>query len=152
MTRIPLLVATKGALAKDGKRYEIPEGQGLRLGRSEECDIIIPNDNVSRVHATVQLHNDGIWVQDNNSRNGVFVSGKRVIRPKELRPGSDLEVGDHIFVLEIAEVSDDDPSVVRAIELNSQATRKSKSMPLSWILIAAAVVLSVGLFFALSGR
>jgi pSer/pThr/pTyr-binding forkhead associated (FHA) protein len=152
MTRIPLLVATKGALAKDGKRYEIPEGQGLRLGRSEECDIIIPNDNVSRVHATVQLHNDGIWVQDNNSRNGVFVSGKRVIRPKELRPGSDLEVGDHIFVLEIAEVSDDDPSVVRAMELNSQMNRKSKTMPLSWILIAAAVVLSVGLFFALSGR
>lgn len=150
MTRIPLLVATKGALAQDGKRYEIPEGQGLRLGRADECDIIIPNENVSRVHATVQLHNDGIWVQDNNSRNGVFVSGKRVIRPKELRPGAGLEVGDHVFVLEIAEVADDDPSVVRAIELPAEV--KKNTLPISWILIAIVVFLSIGIIFVFSGR
>ena len=147
MTRIPLLVAKEGALAQEGKRYEIPEGEGLKLGRAPESDIVIPNDNVSRVHATVQLHNDSIWVQDNNSRNGVFVSGKRVIRPKELRPGSDLEVGDHIFTLEIAEVSDDDPSVVRAVDL--EQVRKRSSLPVQWVVIALAVLLSIGLFFAL---
>lgn len=147
MTRIPLLVAKEGALAQEGKRYEIPEGEGLKLGRAPECDIVIPNDNVSRVHATVQLHNDSIWVQDNNSRNGVFVSGKRVIRPKELRPGSDLEVGDHIFTLEIAEVSDDDPSVVRAVDL--EQVRNRSSLPVQWVVIALAVLLSIGLFFAL---
>ena len=30
MTRIPLLVAKEGALAQEGKRYEIPEGEGLK--------------------------------------------------------------------------------------------------------------------------
>ena len=147
MTRIPLLVAKEGALAQEGKRYEIPEGEGLKLGRAPECDIVIPNDNVSRVHATVQLHNDSIWVQDNNSRNGVFVSGKRVIRPKELRPGSDLEVGDHIFTLVIAEVSDDDPSVVRAVDL--EQVKGQSGIPFQWIVIALVMLLSIGLFFVL---
>ena len=150
MNRIPLLVATKGALAQEGLRYEIPEGEGIRLGRANDCEITIPNSNVSRYHAKVQLHNDGIWVQDNNSRNGVFVGGKRVVRPKELRPGVEMEVGDHVFVLEITEVSDDDPSVVRAIELSAVKQMSRSVVPMSWLVVGLILMLCIGLFFVFS--
>ena len=113
MDRVPLLKPIGGPLA--GNRYQVPEGDGIYIGRSEECEIAIPDPEVSRQHVKVTLHNAGIWVQDAGSRNGVFVNDKRVVRPTELKPGAKLTVGDHEFTLELAEVDEDDPSVIRPI-------------------------------------
>ena len=72
MDRVPLLIPIGGPLA--GNRYQVPEGDGIYIGRSEECEIAIPDPEVSRQHAKVTLHNAGIWVQDAGSRNGVFIN------------------------------------------------------------------------------
>ena len=111
MERVPLLVAVAGALK--GNRYQVIEGEGIFLGRANDCEVAIPDQEVSRQHAKVTLHNAGIWVQDAGSRNGVFINGKRVVRPTELRPGGKLTIGPHEFILELTEVDDDDPSVIR---------------------------------------
>ena len=113
MDRVPLLIPVGGPLA--GNRYQIPEGDGIYIGRSDECEIAIPDPEVSRQHAKVTLHNAGIWVQDAGSRNGVFINEKRVVRPTELKPGAKLTVGDHEFTLELTEVDEDDPSVIRPV-------------------------------------
>jgi pSer/pThr/pTyr-binding forkhead associated (FHA) protein len=59
------------------------------------------------MHARVLLHNGAVWVQDQGSRNGVFVNDKRVVRHKQLSPGDALTVGEQSFTIEIQVVSSD---------------------------------------------
>ena len=135
MDRVPLLIAIEGALK--GNRYQIVEGDGVYLGRSEVCEVMIPDQEVSRQHAKVTLHNAGIWVLDAGSRNGVFINDKRVVRPTELRPGGKLTIGEHEFILELADVEEDDPSVIRP---SKPVKRKQSKAPLY-----GAIVLALGL-------
>jgi len=99
MRHVPLLVGTSGAL--EGKRFQVTE-RGILVGRDESCEVTIPDDGVSREHAKVLLHNAGVWLQDAGSRNGVFVNGKRVLRPKQLNPGDELSISGHTFSVELA--------------------------------------------------
>jgi len=50
----------------------------FRIGRTDECEVRINDDYVSRTHAEVVFENGQWWVRDLNSSNGVFVAGKRV--------------------------------------------------------------------------
>lgn len=125
MDRVPLLVATKGPLK--GQRYAVNE-TGLVLGRDDDCDVIIPDVGVSRQHARVILHNAAVWVQDEGSRNGVFVNGKRVVRHRQLSPGSELLIGDHAFTLELAPEFSDDPSTVHT-PLSADSTEARPMRP-----------------------
>jgi ABC transport system ATP-binding/permease protein len=94
MDRNPQLVVIEGALA--GQVFEVT-ADGLDIGRDATCEVALPDPGVSRSHARVFLHNSAVWVQDNGSRNGAFVNGKRLQRPKTLSPGAVLKVGDHRF-------------------------------------------------------
>ena len=142
MDRVPLLVATKGPLK--GQRYAVNE-TGLVLGRDDGCDVIIPDVGVSRQHARVLLHNSAVWVQDEGSRNGVFVNGKRVVRHRQLSPGSELLIGDHAFTLELAPAFPDDPSTVHTpINEPTQILDRQKS------LLPMLGVGAVGLFAVLA--
>ena len=136
MERVPLLVAVAGALK--GNRYQILEGEGMFLGRANDCEVAIPDQEVSRQHAKVTLHNAGIWVQDAGSRNGVFINGKRVVRPTELRPGGKLTIGPHEFILELTEVEENDPSIIRPVR-----NQDSKSTGMNSKVIYVAIMLFV---------
>ncbi len=98
MDRQPILVVTKGPI--EGARYPI-EPEGLTIGRDEECAVVLDDSNVSRFHARLVFHNAAIWVQDAGSRNGVFLNGKRVVRHKQLSPGDEMIIGDHVFTLDL---------------------------------------------------
>jgi membrane-bound lytic murein transglycosylase D len=50
----------------------------FRIGRTEECEVCINDDYVSRIHAEVVFENGQWWVRDLNSSNGIYVDGKRV--------------------------------------------------------------------------
>lgn len=52
----------------------------FRIGRTEECDVRIRNEYVSRVHAEVIFENGQWWIQDLKSGNGLFVGDRRVGR------------------------------------------------------------------------
>lgn len=110
MSRVPMLIATKGPLA--GARYAITE-EGILVGRDASCTVAIPDSGISRQHARVLLHIGDVWVQDAGSRNGVFVNGKRVTRPKSVGPGDEITVGAHAFTIEVVG-TDDEASVSRA--------------------------------------
>ena len=138
MDRVPLLVAVEGPLT--GNKYQISPDEEIILGRSEDCSIHIPDSEISRQHASLTLHNAGIWVQDAGSRNGVFINEKRIVRPTELRPGGRLRMGNHSFVLELSEVSDDDPSVIRPAP--TVQSKENRSLSLYLIVIIAIVILA----------
>jgi pSer/pThr/pTyr-binding forkhead associated (FHA) protein len=103
-TSVPFLVATAGPI--QGKRIPIT-AEGIVLGREAGVDVVIPSEGVSRMHARVLLHNGAVWVQDQGSRNGVFVNDKRVVRHKQLSPGDALTVGEQSFTIEVTVVSSD---------------------------------------------
>ncbi|HYM66124.1 MAG TPA: FHA domain-containing protein [Patescibacteria group bacterium] len=62
-----------------------------RIGRSLAADLRFDDPTVSRRHALVVRHPDGVRLLDDRSLNGVFVNGARV-------EGKALEDGDEIIV------------------------------------------------------
>lgn len=66
---------------------EEPRGSGsrefcfhtkFRIGRDPQCELCIESDVVSRAHAEVEFQNGAWWVRDLDSRNGVYVDGRKV--------------------------------------------------------------------------
>ena len=85
------LVAKEGLLA--GRTFTLTT-KGLLIGRDpSNCQVVIADDEVSRVHAWVGLNDQGqILVRDRNSANGVFVNQVRV-QERVLRPTDEFSVG-----------------------------------------------------------
>ena len=94
MADVPVLVCTSGTLA--GFSYPIVAGTELSIGRSEDNDLVLTEDGVSRFHA--RLHNDegAIWLRDAGSRNGVFVNELRVTDHHALKVGDVVRVAEVI--------------------------------------------------------
>lgn len=70
---------------------EVTEGSTV-LGRSEDCDIPIVDESVSRVHAVIESQNGGWSIHDRNSRNGVYINQQKVDRA-ELRHNDRITLG-----------------------------------------------------------
>ena len=68
---IPLLVAQTGPL--NGLRW--PLRDSLAIGREPSCDIEIPDRQVSRQHARINLTPNGILLEDLGSKNGTQYNG-----------------------------------------------------------------------------
>ncbi|MBW1807403.1 MAG: FHA domain-containing protein [Deltaproteobacteria bacterium] len=83
------------------KRVMGPPGQ-VRLGRSDENDLVIPDETVSSRHAVFQEHREtGTYMlQDLASMNGTQVNGSRMIVGKTvvLFDGDVLAFGDSVFL------------------------------------------------------
>ncbi|MEX0718441.1 MAG: PAS domain S-box protein [Planctomycetaceae bacterium] len=87
--RMPILEILKGARA--GEQCEL-NGKEVVVGRLADCDIVLPDETVSRRHARFFRDGDRWCVEDLQSRNGTFVNGSRIDRPIEL-------VGDDYILL-----------------------------------------------------
>lgn len=65
----------------------------LVVGRLPECDIVIDDRLVSRMHARVTVQGEEVVVEDLHSTNGVYVNGLRIARSLPLREGDRLLLG-----------------------------------------------------------
>ena len=65
----------------------------LTIGRSEACDIVIPDASISRQHAQIIRQEMGWYVQDLGSRNGTSRNGQRLSAPQRLEDGDTLTIG-----------------------------------------------------------
>ena len=81
--------------------------QGLSLGRASENQVRLPEPEISRYHARLELMNQKgvvplVLLSDLGSTNGTFVNG-RLVHPKDgpvaLRPGDVIRMGTHAFKL-----------------------------------------------------
>ncbi len=74
--------------------FALPE---LRIGRDPDSEIRFDPERelaVSRQHARIVRQPDGrVTIEDNNSRNGLFVNNRRVSGTTELRPGDEVKLG-----------------------------------------------------------
>lgn len=69
---------------------------GLAIGRDPDNDLVIDSPKVSRQHARIQYENQKYWISDLNSRNGTFLSNKRLItgEPEIWTPDKPVRIGD----------------------------------------------------------
>lgn len=71
---------------------ELREGS-LLAGRLPECDVMIDDGLVSRMHARISVRDDQVVVEDLHSTNGVYVNGVRITHSALLREGDRLLLG-----------------------------------------------------------
>jgi DNA-binding NtrC family response regulator len=64
----------------------------VTLGKSRQCDVVLPDDSVSRTHAEIRREGDAYRLLDRESTNGTFVDNARVT-DAFLKPGDVLGVG-----------------------------------------------------------
>jgi len=74
------------------QRFELGV-HSLRVGRGSECDIVIDDPTVSRVHATLSRVTNGVFVEDHESRNGTSYLGQRIWR-MVLAVGAQFKIGE----------------------------------------------------------
>jgi hypothetical protein len=82
---------TRALLIADGKRFVIDRSRAV-IGRSQRCDYVLSDPNVSRRHFELQLRDNDWYVVDLGSTNGVSVNGRRVAT-SQLSPGDEIVVG-----------------------------------------------------------
>ena len=63
-----------------------------RVGRHDSCDVVIPDDDVSRTHCFIELR-EGRWTLVDRSRHGTYRGGERVAGTCVLADGDLLEIG-----------------------------------------------------------
>jgi Protein of unknown function (DUF3662)/FHA domain len=78
-------------LTVDGHDYPVTSRRVV-LGRSRECDIRVPDANVSRRHAELRQEGATYWIVDLDSTNGTELNGRRIDRAK-LADGDRITVG-----------------------------------------------------------
>ena len=84
----PVLVGQGGSL--NGYRWSI-SGE-ITIGRTGACEIMIPNQQVSRKHARIFISPDGPALEDLNSKNGTFHNGKPVADITNLEDGDIIQI------------------------------------------------------------
>jgi hypothetical protein len=85
-----MLVLQRGSEA--GRRWPLDRARPLTIGRSEECDIVLPDRQVSRYHAQITWGGERYRVEDLGSKNGTHVNGQEVTDPTELGDGDEIQV------------------------------------------------------------
>jgi pSer/pThr/pTyr-binding forkhead associated (FHA) protein len=74
------------------------QAKQYKLGRYDECEIVIDHITVSRIHAEFFVDPQlNVFLTDLNSSYGTFVNGKRISEPVLLVPGDTVSVGDEQF-------------------------------------------------------
>ncbi len=92
--RLHFLQQTEGAGAPQRITLERPE---VVIGRSDEADIRLASERASRQHAFLSRRQEDYVIQDNDSRNGVFLNGVKV-HSAILRDGDVVQVANSVFI------------------------------------------------------
>ncbi len=81
----------------EGRIFPLGRGATTRIGRSLDNDIVINHGSVSRHHANILGRDGGFEIVDASSRNGTFVSDRRVTEAP-LADGDAVRLGDTQFI------------------------------------------------------
>ncbi len=90
-TEQALLIWKEDDLIKDQWVLQEVEGD-ITIGRSPDCTINIPVRWVSRTHAVLRRQEGQFVLEDAGSKNGVFVNGQRVVKPRPMTDGDIIQL------------------------------------------------------------
>ncbi len=130
----PTLTIERGSRA-GAKRLLAPPESVLVIGRGDEADWPILDDDLSRTHVEIRRGWDGITLRDLGSKNGTRLDGKRV-KTAPLRDGQLVELGSLAIRFR-------DPVAVPAVAPPGQP-------PMFWIASAICALALAGLAWVLA--
>ena len=100
---IRMLVALFTKKATDPVRAKLINsitGEGLSLydrevslGRNKKCDIVLPFETISRLHAVIAYRNKGFVIFDTFSKTGVTVNGEKINGKAHIYDGDVIGIG-----------------------------------------------------------
>ncbi|PJI91048.1 FHA domain-containing protein FhaB/FipA [Luteimicrobium subarcticum] len=91
------LVVVEGSL----RGTSLPlSGSGVLLGRAPSCTLVLDDDYSSARHARVFPQHGSWFVEDLGSTNGTYLDGNRLVAPVEVRPGSQIRIGQTVMELQ----------------------------------------------------
>jgi hypothetical protein len=92
--------ARKALLLLDGRRMVVGS-EGVAIGRSRSCDLVLDDPNVSRRHAEIRPRG-GSWVLvDLGSTNGSRINGRSIEGSEVVKPGDEIELGSTRLTFEL---------------------------------------------------
>jgi len=69
-----MLVLQQGA--ESSKRWALSRAKTVTIGRNDDCEVVLPDRQVSRYHARITWNNDHYEIVDLGSKNGTHVNGQ----------------------------------------------------------------------------
>ena len=121
------VVASRGVMLRiesgdqHGRQVEVT-GTEFVIGRSEGCDLVLPDPTVSARHAELSVDATGsVTLLDLGSRNGTFVNGRQVYERVPLEGGERVRMGDTVVSLVTARA----PGVTVVAEVGAWLTVES---------------------------
>jgi pSer/pThr/pTyr-binding forkhead associated (FHA) protein/tetratricopeptide (TPR) repeat protein len=89
---VPKLVVFRGDAVENEIRLA---GTTLRVGRNDRNDVVLDDgaNGVSRFHAEIRAEGDAYVIVDLNSRNGVWINGRRIKEQAPLMLGVPVTIG-----------------------------------------------------------
>jgi hypothetical protein len=84
-----MLILQRGG--ESGQTWSL-ERQSLTIGRNADCDIVLDDRQVSRVHARIAWRNDHYELEDLGSKNGTHLNGRDVIGAVSLHDGDEIQI------------------------------------------------------------
>src|SRR5437899_12113798 len=85
----------------EGRLFPLASAKLWKMGRSEQCSIVINDTTISRTHAMIQCTDaDEYYLVDMGSRNGTFVNERRVSIPVLLRNGDRISLGQTVILFQ----------------------------------------------------
>ncbi len=115
----PLLVL----ITPHGQRREyLLTNNPFRIGRLSHCDLIVPDEHISREHAWVVNRDETYYLEDRGSKSGLFVNGERIDR-RALQPNDLIEFGTGAYQVVFAPQATQSqlPSLLDAVAVRSKA-------------------------------
>jgi pSer/pThr/pTyr-binding forkhead associated (FHA) protein len=79
-------------------RISLRKDQIVIVGRSNEAQLPIEDENASRKHFYFLIKDEQVYIQDMESKNGTFIN-KRLTQSSAIKPNDYIAVGSHLFLV-----------------------------------------------------
>ncbi|MFT4293845.1 MAG: FHA domain-containing protein [Micropruina sp.] len=78
----------------------LPLGEGIKIGRAADCQLVLDDDYVSTRHAQIIRTDAGYVVEDLGSTNGTYVNNERISTSTLFGTADTLRIGRTLMVVE----------------------------------------------------
>jgi DNA-binding response OmpR family regulator len=119
---IPILIGQSGPVT--GQRWVLSKAEAV-IGRDAGCDIIIPDRQVSRRHATLRRVEGGFELMDLGSKNGTHLNGAPLTGSQRLQDGDLIQVA---LVAKLAYVGSE-----ATVPLRIETTAEGAVVSVGWL-------------------
>lgn len=90
-----VLIQKKGP--NPGRQFIINQPE-IKIGSKPECELVLWDDFISPIHARIKKVDDKFVLFDMNSTSGVYLNGKKLLRPKQLTDFDEVKLGKTILI------------------------------------------------------